>query len=527
MHELFVTEYYPPAVRGGGELNLQLLAEGLAKRGLNITVLTSSLSGLPAREMLSGVKIIRSLRTGKNPAGLLSNARRAYSFPPSVRREVQALLREYGPENGPEKSDGISCIHFIGAAVLAAPFFSGLGKPLFTTIESYPALCPKGDRIYHGKSECRIRCSWKEFRRCQRHSPEIGKMRNRWYIRNNPLLLAPIYRHYAALRRALRHCQLIAISPYVQGLLKMHGMESVVIPNALDLAAFRQQIAAGKPEAGERKGNGEKEGRKVKGERVENYDKNEQEKDKKVRVLYLGSLLKSKGPHLLLQAVQGLECHIDLYGEGILREELNILIRNLKLDAAIHPPRPYAEIPQIYADADLVVFPSIWPEPFGRIAIEAMAAGKPVIASDVGGIKDTVCHGKSGLLVPPGDVGQLRQAVKQLCAEPALRWRMGAAGRREVMRYGVEAVTERLIKAYGGDNKPVGSAVSAGKSLWKNQLENPHNNLQKSPQNSLNFETAITTYSGATPHKGPQNSIQKSTQNKPKPVRGQSKRGRI
>ena len=124
-------------------------------------------------------------------------------------------------------------------------------------------------------------------------------------------------------------------------------------------------------------------------------------------------MTKFKGPQILLQAVKGLNCRCRLYGEGPLKEELQQFIDKNGLDAKIYPPVPYDQVPQLYADSDIIVFPSIWPEPFGRISIEAMAAGKPVIGSAVGGIKETIESGK-GILVKPGDVGGLNGAIKDL-----------------------------------------------------------------------------------------------------------------
>ena len=84
------------------------------------------------------------------------------------------------------------------------------------------------------------------------------------------------------------------------------------------------------------------------------------------------------------------------------------MIKGMKLDAEIYAPVPYDRIPEIYASADLIIFPSIWPEPFGRIAIEAKAAGKPVIASNIGGIKET-----ADILVEPGNVKELNATIKK------------------------------------------------------------------------------------------------------------------
>ena len=70
--------------------------------------------------------------------------------------------------------------------------------------------------------------------------------------------------------------------------------------------------------------------------------------------------------------------------------------------------------------------PSVWAEPCPTVALEAMAAGRPVIASRIGGLPEQVVEGETGLLVPAGDAHALQQAMARLLAEPTLRQRMGA-----------------------------------------------------------------------------------------------------
>jgi len=247
-------------------------------------------------------------------------------------------------------------------------------------------------------------------------------MKNEWYLKFNAPALTYVYQHYRRLNKALEHCSLIAISAYVQNLLRQQGHESTVIPNALPVKNFKIL--------------------------------NKNKENARTKILYLGSLIKSKGAQVLAEAVQGLDCDVELYGEGILQKELEQKIRKYTLPITIHPQVPYAEIPSLYAQADIVVFPSIWPEPFGRIAIEAMAAGKPVIGSAVGGIKETITRG-TGILVNPGDAEQLREAIIVLMHNQRLRKEMGKKGREVVADlYAEEKVAKKLIALYGQKISP-------------------------------------------------------------------------
>ncbi|MBT2365547.1 glycosyltransferase [Streptomyces sp. ISL-10] len=111
---------------------------------------------------------------------------------------------------------------------------------------------------------------------------------------------------------------------------------------------------------------------------------------------------------------------------------------------------PSQDIPPLIRSADVVLCPADY-EPFGIVPLEAMACGKPVVASAVGGQLDTVADPATGRLVPPGSPEALARAVADLLADPALREACGAAGRRRVLsRYGwprVAAATETVYSA--------------------------------------------------------------------------------
>ena len=89
-----------------------------------------------------------------------------------------------------------------------------------------------------------------------------------------------------------------------------------------------------------------------------------------------------------------------------------------------------ADMPDVFAALDIFVLPSILPEPFGLVVIEAMASGKPVIATAPGGPSETVVDGETGFLVPPSDASAIAKALEELLADPQKRISMGEAGRR-------------------------------------------------------------------------------------------------
>jgi glycosyltransferase involved in cell wall biosynthesis len=133
-------------------------------------------------------------------------------------------------------------------------------------------------------------------------------------------------------------------------------------------------------------------------------------------VLYVGRLSEEKGVRALAEAARGLP--LVVVGDGPLR--------TLFPDAAGFVPP--AALGPWYERAALVVVPSLR-EGYGMVAREAMAYGRPVVASAVGGLLDAVVDGVDGVLVPPGDVAELRAALERLLGDAALRAELGRAAR--------------------------------------------------------------------------------------------------
>jgi glycosyltransferase involved in cell wall biosynthesis len=111
------------------------------------------------------------------------------------------------------------------------------------------------------------------------------------------------------------------------------------------------------------------------------------------------------------------------------------------------------DLPELFARWDVMVLPSLW-EGFGLVLLEAMAAGRPVVASRVGPIPEIVLHGETGLLVEPGRADELAAALIEVLANPELGQRLGTAGRRRVverftlggMVEETEALYDRLLR---------------------------------------------------------------------------------
>ncbi|HYL79934.1 MAG TPA: GT4 family glycosyltransferase PelF [Candidatus Acidoferrum sp.] len=149
----------------------------------------------------------------------------------------------------------------------------------------------------------------------------------------------------------------------------------------------------------------------------------------------------------LLQAKEGAP-HLVVVGDGERRGELERLVASLRLASRIHFLGWRNDLEAILGELDVVVCCSR-NEGTPLALIEAMAAGVPVLSTDVGGVGDVVVHGKTGWLVPPADPPALAQAIRDLMAAPALRARLAAAGHAVVLeRHGLEALIQRTERLY-------------------------------------------------------------------------------
>jgi phosphatidylinositol alpha-mannosyltransferase len=108
-----------------------------------------------------------------------------------------------------------------------------------------------------------------------------------------------------------------------------------------------------------------------------------------------------------------------------------------------------AEKAQLFATADIYVSPATGQESFGIVLLEAMAAGTPIVCSDIHGYKGVVRRGQQALLVPPRDHGELAEAIGTLLDDPALRARMGAAGRERATQFSWPNITAKVEEYYG------------------------------------------------------------------------------
>lgn len=177
-------------------------------------------------------------------------------------------------------------------------------------------------------------------------------------------------------------------------------------------------------------------------------------------LFHVGRLVPEKGAALLLQAMPQLlrrhRVRLVIGGVGPYREELRRLADRLGLSDRVLFTGWLSDeaVQDLYRLADVAVVPSLY-EPFGIVALEAMAAGAPLVVSDVGGLSEIVRHGETGLKVAPGNPGALAAAIGRLLSNRAQARRMAAAALHEVKeRYtwpSIARATSRLYAEIGRD----------------------------------------------------------------------------
>jgi glycosyltransferase involved in cell wall biosynthesis len=167
-------------------------------------------------------------------------------------------------------------------------------------------------------------------------------------------------------------------------------------------------------------------------------------------VLAVGRLSAEKGHAVLMRAFVELasdiaDIRLIIAGDGPVKAALAKEAGGLIGQGRIYLPGTRTDVPELLAAADMFVLPSLY-EGFGLAALEAMAAGLPVIATNVGGVPELVRDGTDGILVAPGDVGELKESIAALLVDPERAAALAAAARIRSREFTVD----RMVEAYYG-----------------------------------------------------------------------------
>lgn len=178
-----------------------------------------------------------------------------------------------------------------------------------------------------------------------------------------------------------------------------------------------------------------------------------------ITVGIVGRLTPWKGQHIFLEAAAKVREQFPqarfqivgaaLFDEGDYEQQLHALTAQLGLEDAVEWLGFRSDVPELVMQMDVLAHASTTGEPFGQVIIEGMAAGKPVVATNGGGVPEIVLDGETGYLVPMGDAAALAEAILKLCNAPENAVAMGTAGRkRATLHFSIEATAQNVQKIY-------------------------------------------------------------------------------
>jgi glycosyltransferase involved in cell wall biosynthesis len=398
-----LSQFIPPTV-GGTERHVWVLATALAARGNDVTLLSFATGPEEQAESKSeGVRIVRVRTTTSRLPMLYSDPTRPFALPlpdPLVSRAIRHELSR-------GRFDLVHAHNWIVNSALGPAARARV--PLVMTLHDYSHICAIVRFMEHGVRTC----SGPSPARCLScASSHYGPIRGPVTVAANA---------WSARRRADRVAHAAAVSGAVARAVTLHdasrwfrsaGLDTEVIPNFIPDETVLDEIPPTIADA---------------------------------PLLFAGALHRDKGVPTLLEAYQLLDNPPPLVLAG--RAEPGITWRipdGVQMVGAL----PHDELLDLFRSARAVIVPSVWSEPFGIVVLEAMAAGRPVVAAASGGIPEVIVDGVTGLLVPPGDAPALAQAIASILDDAQAAQAFGAAGRDRAREFTVSVVIGRIERMY-------------------------------------------------------------------------------
>ncbi|MFD8396412.1 glycosyltransferase family 4 protein [Streptomyces sp. NPDC059680] len=399
MRVLELTDFYRPTI-GGLERHVETLSKELVRLGHEVTVITLQTGDLPAEEMMEGVRVLRIESWSSRASGLYGDPSRPFHPPvpdPGALAAVRAALRVFRP-------DIVHNHSWLQYSYFPLHRAARGGPGHVVTLHDYGLTCAK-KTFQLGTNES---CAGPDLRACVRcAAAESGPLKGTALalgLRASRALHARAD-SYVAISHALADAARLVLPPRT-----VIDIIPSMVPNGLaELAAVTPRPAF-LPDG-------------------DGY------------LLFVGALGPHKGVDVLLEAHRRMRHRARLVLIGTPRPDMPDIRGR---DVVVVSDVPSAQVMSAWQHASIAVVPSVWQEPMGQVAVEAMTLGRPVVASDVGGLRDVVRHGVTGLRVPPSEPGALAAALDCLLDAPALRGRMGAAGRVWAEHFTASSVVPQL-----------------------------------------------------------------------------------
>lgn len=362
---MVISQFYP--LLGGAEVQAQRLATALLARGVNVSVLTRRLHGVPTYEVVDNVPVYRAIQTA--PLPLLWGV----CFMVSVFIFLYRRRKEYTI---------IHCHILQEFQTVVALFFKNIFKKKVIVKMSSS-----------GKTSD-IRLLKRSLR---------GRLFFRWIKKVDAVVSV---------------CKQSSLELLNGGFPE----ESIVeIPNGVDLHTFVPRSPRSRPEG--------------------------------TTITFVGRLDRYKGVGFLLEAFKRVLARIStarlvIVGTGPDETLLKKTVARLQMQRSVHFKGRQEDVGAVLTDTDIFVLPTL-SEGMSNVLLEAMSCGLPVVATSVGGNCDLIRHRQNGILVPPGDVPALSEALMEMLDNTALAQQLGDEARKTVQdHYSLECITDRYLNLY-------------------------------------------------------------------------------
>lgn len=401
MRILMVSQFYSPIV-GGQERVVEDLSRELIARGHHVAVVTLQQGDLPELSEISGVPVYRIKSTAARFFRGYADPTRPHAPPaidPKATRELRRVLNI-------EKPDIVHGHDWLIHSFL--PLKRRRGPGLVVTLHDQSLICANKRLIHQGRA-----CTGPGAVKCLRCSADhYGAAKGSAIAIGNRVMSTP---ERALVDMFLPVSQVVARAAG----LRKRGNRFRVIPNFQpepDSPASGETLPGLPPQF----------------------------------ILFAGDVSADKGVGVLMEA------------HAQLMDPPPIVLIGRVIDPDLLPPadaaragtvravgpQPHDVVLDAFERCKVAVVPSLMHEAFGLVALEAMAAGRPVIASRIGGLPDIITDDKDGLLVEPGNVEALRAALARVLADSALRSRLGASARNRAAEFAADLVVPQVEQAY-------------------------------------------------------------------------------
>jgi len=401
---LMLTQFYPPYI-GGEERHVRNLSAHLAARGHEVAVATLGNLDLPAFEQDQGVRVYRIRGTMQRATWLFSDSGRRHAPPfpdPELGLELRRIIARERPQ----------IVHAHNWMIHSfLPLKPWSRAKLVLTLHDHSMLCPKKKLIYGD-----AHCDGPSLDKCARCVGEHYGIAKGLPVLLSNLLMSAIER--GAIDMFVPVSQAVAVDNQLLG----RGLPVRVIPNFVP------------DDVGMLPDNPHPYLTQLPGEPF---------------MLFVGAFGRYKGLDILLRAYAELADAPPLVIIGYQTSEYPIRTTEFPPNVLVLRDWPHEAVMQAWRRCLFGLVPSTWSDPCPTVAMEAMAVGRPLIATRMGGLTDLVIDGETGMLIPPNDHDALRQAIATLLADPGLRARMGQAGQRKVAEFQASSVVGRLEQVYG------------------------------------------------------------------------------